>query len=104
MSTNMVISPMQNEAVTREEFRDSMENINERFDKLDDHFDTREDYVGDGFTKVFEHIDNLESILVDKIDDFRRETNQKFSSIESKIDNVSGQISLLTKYVNKALK
>jgi len=47
-----------------------------------------------------ERFDNLKSILGDKIDDFRKEANLKFNSLESKMDAMSVQITLLTKTVN----
>jgi len=71
----MTFSPMQNELVTREEFGEFREEVVERFD-------------------------NLKSILGDKIDDFRKEANLKFNSLESKMDAMSVQITLLTKTVN----
>ncbi len=73
----MVISPMQNELVTREEFRDFR-------DEVFDCFDGQKKYIQDGFGKVFEQIDTLEFQLSKRIDDFRRETIKRFDSIDKK--------------------
>jgi peptidoglycan hydrolase CwlO-like protein len=114
MPTNMILSPMQRDYLDRGEFGEFREE-----------FKGFKSYVEDGFEKVFEQADNVESTLISRIDTVEANLGKKIdrveakvdsleskvggleskiSSIGSKMDSMSTQITLLTKVVNKALK
>jgi flagellar capping protein FliD len=85
--TTMVLSPIQQDSdyLTRGEFRDHNQ------------------YMRNGFEKVFEQIDNVEIHLIDRldkvdaridsvdkrIDSLESNMNRRFSSIDRKIDNIT---------------
>jgi hypothetical protein len=86
MSTNAILSPMQQDYVNKEEFGEFKEE-----------FYTLDSYVRDGFGKTFEQIDNVESILIDKIDGVE-------SRLGKKIDIMAGDVSWLKRSVGKLMK
>ena len=100
MPINMVLSPMQRDQVTREEFGE----FKEEFRDFRDEFYALDSYVKDGFKKVFEQADNVESTLIKRIDTVESNLGEKIDRVESKIDSISAQVTLLTKVVNNAIK
>jgi gas vesicle protein len=111
MPINMVLSPMQRDQVSGEEFGE----FKDEFRDFRDEFYALDSYVKDGFKKVFEQADNIESTLISRIDGVENrlstridtvESNlgEKIDRVESKIDSISAQVTLLTKVVNNAIK
>ncbi len=83
--TTMMLSPIQpnKDYLTREEFRN------------------HDQYMRDGFEKVFEQVDNVEIILTDRIDALEARMDKRFDSIDATLDSLTTQVTLLTKITTK---
>ena len=104
MPTNMILSPMQRDYLDRGEFDDFSDDVDERFDRVDEslkHIDKKLDghisYTKNGFEKVFEQIDNVESTLISRIDTVE-------SNLGKKIDIMAGDVSWLKRSMGKFMK
>ena len=87
MSTE-ILSPMQHDYVTKNEFSSFMAEVNTRF--IEQKF-----YIDGGFSKAFELSENLEK----KIDVFREETNKKFDHLDGRFDRLEDKVNSLTEDV-----
>jgi hypothetical protein len=76
---NMILSPMQHDYITREEFRD------------------HDQYMKDGFEKVFEQIDNVEITVTGRIDVLETRMNKKFELIDKKFDSIDRRFDAIDK-------
>ena len=77
----MILSPMQQDYVTRKEFNE-----------FEIRFDKHEHYVKDGFEKVFEQLDTVEA---NSIKEFKK-VHERFDSLET---NMNSRFDLLTRAV-----
>jgi hypothetical protein len=101
---NMMLSPMQNEYVTKEEFGEFKENLFERLDKdkqfVREGFDMMEVFIKNVETPMYE-IEARLNKRFDAVDGKFDAVDVKIGSLEGKIDNMSDQLRLIIKYVVK---
>ena len=108
MSTNMTLSPMQRDQVTREEFGEFKEEFRDFREETNDRLDYQKRYMEDGFKKVFEQADNVESTLISRIDGVENRLSTRIDDLESnlgnKIDLLNGDITWLKGSMTKVMK
>jgi hypothetical protein len=96
----MILSPVQQDYVTRKEFNE-----------FEIRFDKHEQYVKDGFEKVFEQLDVSETNSIrgfkrvdeefKKVHERFEIVDQRFDRMEKRLDSIQSQIGLLTNITNK---
>jgi hypothetical protein len=106
-TNNMVLSPMQMDHVTREEFgefkeefRDFREETNGRFDEMSTHFEDEKKFVRDGFEGLGEQIDFVEKNLGDKIDT----VDSKVTNINLDLHSLAGDVSWIKRSMTELVK
>ncbi len=82
--TTMMLSPIQpnKDYLTREEFRN------------------HDQYMKDGFEKVFEQVDNVEIILTDRIDALEVRMDKRFDSVDKRLNSIDATLGSLTTQVD----
>lgn len=85
-----IISPLQQDYVTRVQFEDLDIKVDEQFCLMERSFGEARKYVDDGFTKVFEQVDNLENQVLERFNGI----DKRFDSLEGKMDRMHKDINM----------
>lgn len=90
--TTMIISPLQHDYVTKDEFGEFEKKVDEGFEMTNKHIDNLESIVNRRFSDVESRFNSLESMF-----------SRKFNSLESRMGRFEKQISGFREEVLKAV-
>ncbi len=99
-TNNMVISPMQQDYVTKEEFGEFKEEFRDFRKDVDNRFNSQREYMDGAFYSLDNKIDFVDKNLGDKIDTL----DSKVTRIDLNLHSLAGDVSWIKKSMGKLMK
>jgi len=103
---NLILSPMQQNYITKEEFGEFKDGMCEFRDETNQRFIDLKEFVDDGFEATNGHIDNLEIIMnkrFDKVDERFDAVDARFDSLEARMDNKFNEVDKNLRLISEQL-